>query len=131
MANDLKTELSVDTLERGYLNMTDEQIVIDLNTEYRTKDRETIETWEVFEATVRSEYNSLNNVNKQLYQTILSMGSINIMGGNTRTSLASMFGSGTATRSNLMALQEQFISRAVDLGIRSPVRLNHVIAARS
>ncbi len=131
MANDLKTELSVDPLERGYSSMTDKQVVIDLNTEYLTQDRETIETWKIFEATTRGDYNSLSNTEKQLYQTILSMGFINIMGGNTRMSLTSMFGSGTTTRTNLIALQTQSINRAIDLGIRSPVRLNHVIAARS
>ena len=117
MVEVLRDELLVDPLSRGYSTMSDQEASDDLNTIYRTLDRETIETWEIFEATVKAEYGALSTADKRLYETILSMGSVNVKGGNTRASLAVMFGAGTTTRTNLIALQTVPVSRAEELGI--------------
>ena len=106
MAEILRDELLLDPEGLGY--PASDQGAADLInslTTGRTLGRETLLTWEIFEATVKAEYDALSAGNKQLYQTILSMGEVNVRGGNTRASLAAMFGAGTTTRTNLITLQ--------------------------
>ncbi len=46
----LKTELTGDRLGRGYTGMTDQQAADDLNTKYRTRNRDVMTGDEVFQA---------------------------------------------------------------------------------
>ncbi len=61
--------------------------------------------YRVLEATDISEYNSLSVADKDLYKTVIAPGMVRLAdGSNGRTALLSMFGVGTNTRANLLAL---------------------------
>ena len=94
------------------------------------QDRALVPTWELWEAIVPAEWASLSAAEKQRLQTMLSLGSVNLRGSNTRASLLAMFGSSTTTRANLVALQKRDGSRAETL-FGSAVTLEDLAAARS
>lgn len=59
----------------------------------------------VFEATDITEYNALSSGNKTIYQLLLSFGQVNLAdGSNAFGLLKDMFGPGSTTRANLLAL---------------------------
>ena len=59
----------------------------------------------VFEATDLTEYSALSSGNKETYQLLLSFGQVNLAdGSNAFDLLKSMFGPGSTTRANLLAL---------------------------
>jgi len=126
----LYNELINDPLGRGYSGMTDQEAADDLNTVYRSRTRNRIETWEVIEATVPSEYVVLSDGEKQRYQTFVAAGVLDPSGDNTRTAFGAMFGAGTTTRANLLAMASEDISRAEELDV-SGVTVNQVASARS
>ena len=74
--------------------------------------RELVPAHEVFEAIAPPEWAALSAAEKQRVQTILSMGTVNVRGAQTRAALAAAFGAGTATRTALVALQARTGSRA-------------------
>jgi len=113
----LKNELTDDPLGRGYAGMTDQQAATDLNTAYCEVTRERVETWEVIEATVASEWAALTANEKERYSTFIAAGVLNPSGANTKSAFAAMFGAGTQTRANLLALSVETISRADELEI--------------
>lgn len=78
-------------------------------------DRDTIEAYEVIDATVPAEWTALNAAEKQRYQTITGAGKINVKNANVRSSFLAMFAAGTTTRANLAALQSRDGSRAEQL----------------
>lgn len=114
----LKTELTTDPISLGLVGMDAHAAAAKLNEVPASasvglqKERAVIPTWEVFEATVPAEWSALSAAEKQRYQTILSMGTVNVKKPNTRSTFASMFGAGTTTRANLIALQNEPASRA-------------------
>jgi len=62
-------------------------------------------SYQVFEATDLSEYNALNDANKGHYNILVSLGYIDLSeGSNAFNLLQNMFGPGTTTRANLLAL---------------------------
>lgn len=133
----LKTELATDPLNLGYAGLSDpHEKAAKLNETPaaaepgRQRDRTTLEAWEVFEATVKSEYAALSADDKELYRAMLSMGTINVRGANTRATFAGLFQAGTQTRANLVALQTQPVSRARFLGF-GLVRADDVLRAEA
>lgn len=77
--------------------------------------RGVIEAYELWEAINAGEYAGLTATERQRLQTILGMGRVNLKGDNTRAALALMFGAGTATRANILALVDRQGSRAEQL----------------
>jgi len=126
----LYDELSGDPLGRGYAAMSDQEAADDLNTAYRTRTRDRVETWEVIEATVPSEYAALSDAEKQRYQTFVAAGTLNPSGTNTRDAFGAMFGGGTTTRANLLAMASESVSRAVELDVPN-ITVAQVASARS
>lgn len=62
-------------------------------------------SYQVFEATDLSEYNALTDAQKSRYQLIMNMGQVDLnSGSNARGLLENMFGPGTTTRQNILAL---------------------------
>lgn len=114
----LKTELTTDPLALGLVALSNEAAAQKLNevppsaSVGRQVERDIVQTWEVFEATVPAEWAALSAAEKQRYQALLAMGSINAKKSNTRASFAAMFGAATTTRANLLALQNTPASRA-------------------
>lgn len=115
----LKAEIAADPVALGYAGKTDQQIADLLNslTTGRTIQRSVIPAHEILEATVPADWATLTAAEKQRYQTITGAGQVNLRGANTRLALAAMFGAGTQTRANLIALQSVTISRAEELGL--------------
>ncbi len=85
---------------------------------------------EVFEAATATDYAALSVEHKTLFLGIVGMGTILVNGVNTKAALLAMFGPGTDTRANLAALQQETVSRAVELGLGF-VYQGHIEAARA
>jgi hypothetical protein len=112
--------------------MSDQEAADDLNTVYRSVDVTSVKASVVLEATVVTEYNALAAAKQELYRSMLAMGELNPNGTNTKAIFADLFGGGTTTRSNLLALSTKNVSRAVELlGEGSAVTAELVAAARS
>jgi hypothetical protein len=128
----LKNEILNDTLALGYSGKSDSEIANILNsyTTGRLINRDIIDTWEIFEATVPAEWSALTAAEKQRYQTIISAGQVSVKGANVRASLGTMFITGTTTRTNLIALQQKTGSRAEELFGQSVSHLDVAFALR-
>ena len=113
--------LKAELLNAHYAGMSDAAAAAELNkvpswNATDKQDRGLVSAYEVFEAIVPAEWAALTAQEKQRVQTVLSMGMVNLKGVNTRASLGAAFGAGTATRTALLALQNDFgISRATFL----------------
>ena len=126
----LGLEIKNDPASLGYAGKTNQQIANLLNVAKVQVDRETVTASELFEEIVPTEWITLTVQEKQRIQMILSMGTVNLKGTNTRASLAAAFGAGTQTRANIIALQKQVISRTQYLGI-GEVWTGHVGKAKA
>lgn len=132
----LKTELLTDPLALGFSGLSNTAAADKLNevpanpAVGRQLERDIVPTWEVFEATVPAEWAALSAAEKQRYQSMLAMGSVNLKKPNTRLALASIFGAATTTRANLIALQNIAASRAAVL-FGEPVQSWDVARARA
>lgn len=125
----LKTELNVDPLSRGYSTMSDEEAAADLNTIYRTVDRDYVSGWEIFNVTDDSEYSALSDSQKASWDVLCSIEYIDTTNGIAKSREAELFGPGTTTRSSLASLKTQIISRAAELGLGT-IKAGHVEEAR-
>lgn len=126
----LKTEVTTDPLARGYSTMSDEQIADSLNTGNRTADRDTLTGGMVMSSIVRSEFAALSAADKQYIQLIVSCGEMPIT-TTLKTEFGAVFGAGTATRTNLVALLKRTGSRAEELGLGNVTPSNVADAKRS
>jgi hypothetical protein len=132
----IKTELDTDPLTLGYSGMDDATAAAKLrevpasSETGRQRNRAEVQSYEVFEATLKSEWEALGATDKSLYDTMLSMGLINVEGSNTRTTFLALFGAGTTTRANLSALQKEPVARFVVLGTSPPATAD-VASARA
>lgn len=113
----LQTELNTDPLARGYSGMSDTQAATSLNAANRTVSRSSVPAVEVIEAIVASEYTALSATLQNLVSLLISAGTINPLGTNTRAIFAAAFGAGTQTRTNLIALETATVSRGVELNL--------------
>jgi hypothetical protein len=73
-----------------------------------------VPAYAVFRAIVRADFAALTAADRQLIQMILSMGQVDLTDPNTRAAFAGAF-AGTATQTNLQALQSRPGSRAEQL----------------
>jgi len=125
----LKTEITTDPAGLGYAGKTDQQIADIMNTRNRSVNRITVPAYEVWEAIVPAEWAAVSAQEKQRVQTILSMGTVSVLGANTRASFAAAFAAGTTTRANLVALQTELKTRGEELGL-GRISAGHVAKAR-
>lgn len=115
----LKTELTTDPAGLGYAGKTDQQatdlmnaVAADNTNAFRRVKRDRVETWEIVEATIPTEYDALNATEKERYARLTGLGTINPQGTNIQAAFLKMFGAGTTTRSNLALLQWKAASRS-------------------
>lgn len=117
----LKTELTTDPLGRGYAGMTDEQAAADLNTVYRDNPNppEVVSAAAIWNALDATEYDGLNQTNQGVVDFIGGLGGdIPIASGLIKTKLFALFGAGTTSRNNLIALASGGqVSRGQELGV--------------
>ena len=126
----LRAEVVGDPLVRGYSAMTDAEVtesgyVLDCSVPV-----ESITGQQLFEAVLPAEYNSLTDTQKQLLLGIVGMGVILVSGTNTRAAILGMFGLGTGTRANLVALQTELVGRWTELQLDG-VAARHVRQVRN
>lgn len=117
----LKNELQTDPTALGYAASIAagafSPVVTLLNTVRGTIliDRDLIESYEIINATVPTEWAALSAAEKQRYQTVTGAGKVDCRNANVRATFQAMFGVGTTTRANLTALLTRQGSRAEQL----------------
>lgn len=112
----LNTELTDDPEGLGYAGKTDPEmaaLINAVNANYSI-DREAIDGQELQMAVVISEYVDLSDIQRMAWNTILSAGSgiIAVYDARVKAQIAAIWGIGTDTRANLVALQTRPASRA-------------------
>jgi len=112
----LKAEITSDPLARGYAGMTDVQVAASLNTKNRTRTRTVVTIIELMQSLVYTEYIALTAAQRQYLDLLVASEVLNINTGNIKDGLAAIFIGGTTTRTNLLALVSETISRAAELG---------------
>ena len=125
----LAAELTTDPLPRGYSGMTDAEAAADLNTEYRTKTRDLVSGSEILNATDDTEFGDLSVTDQSRWMNLCGIESIDTGSGIAKSLEAELFGAGTTTRDNLIAIRALIISRAVELGLGT-VKTGHIQQAR-
>lgn len=127
----LADELNNDPLGRGYAGMTDAQAVIDINTAYVSSTVTSLTGDDVFNATDGAEFNALTAGNKQLWLLLCVRSDINPNGGANRALATTLFGGGSTTVANLLAISDKIITRWQALGAPREVALEDVTRARA
>ena len=132
MLQALKTELTTDPLGRGYAGMTNTQVVTSLRTANRTVERRSVSGSQIYNAIVPSEFSALLATQQQLVRDVFGLGdTIDVRTGtNARAVMLAAFGAGTTTRANLIALVQETVSRAAEIGL-GDVREGDVARARA
>ena len=126
----LKTELDTDPLTRGYAGMAAADAAIDMNTIYRTRQRDAMSGDEVFNATDATEFTGLTESKQTLWVSFTSKDVLDPYASANIDFVDFVFGGGSTTRSNLQALRVESVSRAVELGL-GIVKTGDVEFARS
>ncbi len=114
--DDLKTELTVDDLGRGYSAMLDAAAAADIRTVYRTRPRSTLTGSEVLNAIDKTEFNGKTDAQQKQVWDILHLGTINPFGLEA-TLFTDIFGGGSVTIIALQAIRQEAVSRGVELGL--------------
>ena len=112
----LKAELAVDLLTRGYSGMTDEEIAVDLNTAYRSRNRTNMSGSEVMSSVDVVAWAALSADDKRTVWDVVHMGTVNPFGIEASIMIG-VFGAGSDTISNLAAVRVKAISRATELDL--------------
>lgn len=125
----LRSELDTDPLTRGYAGMTDAEVATDLNTEYRTRNKDTITGSEAWSLTDSTEYNALTDAQKSQWLSLCAIDQHDPFGVSADTAI-DIFTGGSDTIVALNAYRVESISRGIELGIGNVVE-QHVIDARA
>lgn len=125
----LYLELANDPLGRDYASMSDAEAAVDLGTEYRTRQRATMEAYEVFNAVNKSEWNALTSASQAMVWDIIHMGTVNPFGLEADV-FVDIFGISSSTIDTLQGLRLEDISRAEELGL-GQVTEGHVYKAKN
>lgn len=119
----LKAEIDADPLGRGYAGMSAQQVIDDLNTVYRTRNRSQLSGDEIFNAADVTELETLatgNTTQKQSFEMFLSLcarDSIDPFGLANARLVRAVFGAGSTTLSTLNTLRVENVSRVVELNL--------------
>ncbi len=131
----LKTELNTDPLGRGYSGMDDVAATNDLNTVYRTRNRDSMTGDELFQATVPSEYNGLDRGNGNTaddqghWLSFCARDEIDPFATANEQFVIDLFGAGSGTVVALQADRLENITRGQELVI-GIVKVGQVEEAR-
>jgi len=110
----LKSEVLTDPLNRGYSGMSDQEIVDDLNTQYRTQNLTTISSSLLISATNATEYTALTDVKKSQWLSLCAIPNLDPFGPAVNIAI-NIWGAGSQTISNLQNIRTNNISRAMEL----------------
>jgi len=112
----LSTEIKTDPAGIGYAGKSHEQIAVILSIENRQADRETLDAGLLVASIVRTEHGALTANDKDYVRLIAAAQSMPLT-ANLKTQLGGVFGAGTTTRANLLALMKRPGSRTDELGL--------------
>jgi hypothetical protein len=132
----LKNEIDIDPLTRGYSGLTDQQVADDMNSVYRTRNRDSMTGDEIFQATDPTEYNALDTGsgntadNQGHWLAFCGRDSIDPFATANVQLVTSIFGGASTTVSNLQTARLENVSRAVELGLGT-IKAGHVQDARA
>lgn len=96
--------------------MTDSEVAADLNTVYRTRDRDIISGGEVWNNTDATEFGNLQSQVQDRWLSFCGIDEIDPFGPAVDF-VTSVFSAGSTTLSNLSDLRTDAISRAAELGL--------------
>lgn len=113
----LRNELLNDPVSMGYEGKNIEEMAAMINLpdepKHGTADVETVTKEDIQKAVVATEWSALAEAPKErLWQSILALDSIPVSDTNIRNQIQEIWGAGTTTRTNLVALQTRPASRA-------------------
>lgn len=108
----LKTELALP----AYAGLSDEAAADAMNRPDKQPDRDSVTSMELMGALDEGEYNSLVARSKTYWGLLLQAGGVAVT-PIVKQQLAALFGQGTTTRANLLALLKRTGSRADELGL--------------
>jgi hypothetical protein len=114
----LRDEIQGDPLGRGYSGMNAAEILADLTTAYRDRNRISMSGSEILNAVDSTDWNGLDATNKQAVWDLVHLGTLNPFGVES-TMLTNVFGGGSTTIAALNAARKETVSRAVELDIGS------------
>ncbi len=127
----LRTEVQTDPLVRGYTGMTSAQILTDLQTINRTRDKTGLSPSEVYQNINQGEWDDLSASEQEEVWNILQLGDPLDPFGREATRFVAIFGSGSATITSLQALRIDKISRSQQIRNGGPVTEHQINRARS
>lgn len=118
----IRDELLNDPLARGYAGMTDQQAADDLNTSYRTRNRTSMSGDEIFQA-IESQvvWDGLTADQRLEFLSLCGRDILDPFGTANVNLVISIFGGGSTTITNLNTARVESITRAEELGLRTPV----------
>lgn len=113
----IQNEITNDPLTRSYSGMTDQQVADDLNTVYRTRVRSSMSGDDVFQATDTTDWTGLTADQQNLWMSFCGRSAIDPAGASNVALVENLFGNPSTTRTNLLNIRTENISRAVELGL--------------
>ena len=113
----LGDELTNDPLGRGYSEMTDEEVVTDLNTEYRTRVKTSMSGDAIFVQTDAAEFAGLTDHKQLAWISWCGKDSIDPSNAANVDFVKWVFGAASTTVANLAAARVEDITRAAELGL--------------
>jgi len=126
----LYDEITQDPLSRGYSGMTNAEIAVDINTEYRTRVCDSMSGDEVFQQTDSVEFSGLADANKQAMWVSFCSRFVIDPGAESNVSFVKwIFGTGSQTVANLASARQETCSRGAELEIGTASE-NDVAAAK-
>lgn len=128
--DDLRSELANDPLARGYAGMTDAEVVADINSQHRSRNRESMSGAEIGAAIDAAEYTALaDEAHKDRLIALSNLDSVDPF-GFAQTIILDIFAGGSNTVQALAAARVESISRSEELFQRD-VKEGHVGEARN
>lgn len=128
----LRTELLSDPVTLGYSGLSDINAAAKLNAvdTGRTQARTAVPVAEIFNGIVNADWPAVASVAESKLRGLLQMQTVDASNANTKAIVGAIFGVGTQTRTNLLEIGTQTVSRATELGL-GPVAPVDVTRARS
>ncbi len=112
----LSGEIANDPLARGYSGMNDQQLLDSLNAKDISRNRTSMTGREVKASVDITEYKALSDAKKQQLIELVKSSDLNLFGAD-KDILVDIFGSGSATATNLAADRVENVSRSTEVGL--------------
>jgi hypothetical protein len=127
----LKIEIDTDPLAVGYSSMTDVQVATSLNVVNRSVSRTAVSGSDVFTAIKPADFLDINNsAHRWVLGILFGLDFVQLDSANVRTILTSIFAGKTDTLNAIISLQDEPVSRGVEIGF-GKVHEGHVAHVRS